>query len=208
MDDKKFGYIPSTLDGTERVFGASGSLDLPEEYTYRAYMAPIIDQGELQICVPCSVSAYLNWRENLKDGTTKDNKVALFDIYGCRTNDGEGMTFKDAFKYLRHNGVKSKAGVLKINSYGMVRSMIDLKYALVMNGPCVGALPVYSDNPDFWNKKNGQSLQGYHAISIMGYDKDGFFIRNSWGTAFADRGYTHIDYEEFTKLLEVWTIID
>lgn len=208
MKKNIFGFIPSKMDGSERVFGASGNLDLPEEYTYRAHMAPIIDQKELQICVPCSVSAYLNWRENLKDGSTKDNKIALMDIYNCRTNEGDGMSFKDAFRYLRHHGVESNLGLLKINAYGRVLNMESLKYALVMNGPCVGALPVYSDDFDFWVKKPGYQLQGYHAISIMGYDKDGFFIRNSWGTSFGRKGYTHIDYEDFGELLEVWTIID
>ena len=91
------------------------------------------------------------------------------------------MTYKDAFKYLRHNGVKSKNGILSINLYGKVNNSFALKYAIVMNGPCFGALPVYNSNDDFWNKKAGDKLMGYHAISIVGYDEDGFFIRNSWG---------------------------
>ena len=209
MDIKNFGYIPSTLDGTERVFGVSNATnELPDSYTYRPYLPEVLNQGSLSICVPCSVSAFLNWRENLKDGDRKDNKISLMDIYNARTNDGDGMTFKAAFKYLRHNGVSSKNGLLRINSYGMVKSIVALKFALVMNGPCVGALPVFSEDDDFWNKKAGDSFAGYHAISIVGYDKDGFFIRNSWGTSFGDKGYTHLGYEDFEKLLEVWTIID
>jgi C1A family cysteine protease len=49
---------------------------------------------------------------------------------------------------------------------------------------------------------------GYHAISIVGYDEEGFFIRNSWGSGFADRGYTHIKNNDMDKMLEMWTIID
>ena len=152
MDIKNFGYIPSTLDGTERVFGVSNATnELPDSYTYRPYLPEVLNQGSLSICVPCSVSAFLNWRENLKDGDRKDNKISLMDIYNARTNDGDGMTFKAAFKYLRHNGVSSKNGLLRINSYGMVKSIVALKFALVMNGPCVGALPVFSEDDDFWN---------------------------------------------------------
>jgi C1A family cysteine protease len=78
----------------------------------------------------------------------------------------------------------------------------------VANGPCFGALPVYGDHCDFWNKKPGTTLHGYHAISIVGYDKEGFIIRNSWGKQFCEDGYTKIPYSDFKKLLEIWTVID
>ena len=208
MENNNFGFIPSTMDGTEIIFGAPERMSLPKEYSYRPYLPMVINQGPLSICVPCSLSANLNWRENLKDGIPRDNKIALMDIYASKTNEGEGMTYKQGLHFLRHEGVRSTAGVLKIGHYGKILDLNGLKYALVMNGPCMGALPVYSDDCDFWNKKPNQSLQGYHAISIVGYDSDGFIIRNSWCERFCDDGYTKIDYEDFTKLLEVWTIID
>ncbi len=95
-----------------------------------------------------------------------------------------------------------------INEYAMVKSAMSLKTALVMNGPCVGALPVYSARPEFWNKRPGDGFYGYHAIAIVGYNEDGFIIRNSWGQGFGNNGYTVIKYEEFNKLIEVWTVID
>ena len=171
-------------------------------------MSNIMDQGEEQICVPCTLSAFLNWRENIKNGEVKDNKIRIYDIYDSRSNDGEGMTYKDAFKFLKKEGVNSKEGLLKINSYGRVTNILSLRHAIIMNGPCFGALPVYSNDYEFWNKKSGEYLLGYHAISIIGYDLDGFFIRNSWGTYFGDNGYTYIKNEDMGKMLEIWTIID
>lgn len=211
MFDKevKFGFKPSVLDGTEHVFGSTMlKNDLPESYSYKNYLPEVLDQGAESICVPCSVSAFLNWRENLKTGSKKDNKINYHEIYNIRTNYGEGMTFKEAFRYLRHHGVSSKAGNLTINEYALIRSHLDLQSAIVMNGPCVGALPVYSDRPEFWNKMPGDSFYGYHAISIVGYNADGFIIRNSWGTGFANNGYTTLKYSDFNKLLEVWTIVE
>ena len=208
MEEKLFGFKPSQIDGTERIFSADETIELPDKYTYRPYLPQVLDQGDQSICVPCTVSAYLNWHENLKNGETKDNKISLFDIYKVRANKGEGMTYKDAFKFLRHNGVKSKEGVLKINAYGMIKNIENLRYALVMNGPCCGALPVYNIDSDFWIKKPGDKLMGYHAISIVGYDEEGFFLRNSWGSGFGDRGYTHIKNNDMDKMLEIWTIID
>lgn len=208
-ENVKFGFEPSVMDGTEHIFGAGIPMSsLPKSYSYRRFLPGVLNQGQESICVPCSVSAYLNWRENLSSGSKKDNKINYHEIYNIRTNNGEGMTFKEAFHYLRHHGVSSKAGNLQIKEYALIRSVEALKSALIMNGPCVGALPVYSDRPEFWNKMPGDGFYGYHAISLVGYNSEGFIIRNSWGTSFGNFGYTTISFEDFGKLLEVWTIID
>lgn len=209
-EETKFGFEPSVIDGSEHIFGAavSPTLEIPKSYSFKRFLPPVLNQGAESICVPCSVSAYLNWRENLKTGSKKDNKIDYHEIYNIRTNPGAGMTFKEAFKYLRHHGVSSKSGKLIIKEYALIKDINALKMALIMNGPCVGALPVYSDRSEFWNKHGGDGFYGYHAISIVGYNADGFIIRNSWGTGFGNAGYTTIKFEEFNKLLEVWTIID
>lgn len=208
--EKNFGFIPSVMDGSEHIFSSSMPLsNIPKTYSYKRYLPGVLNQGAESICVPCSVSAYLNWRKNLENGSKRDNKVNYHEIYDIRTNGGEGMTFKEALSYLRHHGVSSLAGNLKINEYALVKGGIEaLKLALIMNGPCLGALPVYSDRPEFWNQRNGDGFYGYHAISIVGYTSEGFVIRNSWGQAFANKGYTTIKFEDYDKLLEVWTIID
>lgn len=203
-----FGFKPSEIDGSEYIFKENDKVELPDRYTYKPYLPCVIDQGSQSICVPCTISAFLNWRENLKDGKIRDNNISLHDIYNSRGNGGEGMTYKDAFKYLSTNGVKSKNGILKIHMYGKINNIIALKHAIVLNGPCFGALPVYSSDDDFWNEKIGDRLMGYHAISIVGYDEEGFFIRNSWGVDFGDNGYTHIKNSDMDKMLELWTIIE
>jgi hypothetical protein len=207
MKDLVLGCIPSTMDGSEKIFGVSEEVTIPESYSYRDVLPDVLNQGSLSICVPCTVSSYLNWKENLKDGSNKDNKIVLNDIYKSRTNHGEGMTYKDALSFLRKKGVKSNSGTLTIDSYGLVNSPLLLKYALIMNGPCFGALPVYSNYCEFWLKRFNEPLQGYHAIAIVGYNEKGFIIRNSWGRSFCDKGYTILPYEDFNKLIEIWTVI-
>lgn len=201
------GYRASEFDGSEHIFSVNESKPLPKKYSYRQFLPRILDQGSRPICVPCSVSAFLNWRENLETGSKSNNGIDYEEIYSCKETQEEGMTFKEAFAYLRHHGVSSKKGNLKISEYSLVRSNMLLKYALVMNGPCVGALPVYNSSPEFWKPLPGDSLQGYHAISIVGYDEEGFIIRNSWGTSFGDKGYTKIKNEDFRKMMEIWTIL-
>ncbi len=48
---------------------------------------------------------------------------------------------------------------------------------------------------------------GYHAISIVGYNKEGFIIRNSWGKTYGNGGYGIIKYDDMDKMLEMWTIL-
>ena len=148
---------------------------------------------------------------NLKDGSEKDNDVDLKAIYDSRVDfkdEDNGMTFKDALHFMRHEGVKTDKGLFKIKEYSMVGSIETLKAAIVMNGPCCGALPVYSNDNEFWKKKYGDKMLGGHAISIIGYDEGGFFIRNSWGSSFGDDGYTYIKNEDMDIMMEMWTIID
>lgn len=203
------GFKPSRIDGTERIFGVSmESIACPKQYSYVKYLPDVLNQGENPICVPCSISSYLNWKENLKDGSHKDNKINYFEIYNTKTTEGDGMTFKEAFSYLKHHGVSSKSGIMRIKGYALIRSLTSLRTALLMNGPCFGALPVYNYSNQFWKRKNGDMLLGYHAISIVGYEKDGFIIRNSWGSSFANNGYTKISFEDANDFIEIWTVLE
>ena len=139
MEERVFGFKPSIIDGTERIFEGNEKIELPEKYTYKAYLTKVLDQGSDSICVPCAVSAYLNWKENLRNGYIKDNKISLYDIYESRTNDGDGMTYKDAFHYLRHNGVKSKnsaigsSTTLWFSFVGIVTSVASLLVNIIRN---------------------------------------------------------------------------
>lgn len=203
------GFKISKKNGTEYIFKAGGDeTTLPVQYSYRKFLPEVINQGEDPICVPCTISAYLNWRENLNNGTKKDYEIDYQEIFDSRTSDGEGMTFKEAFRYLRHTGVSSKLGKLKIGTYAMVRSSMLLRFAILLNGPCMGALPMYNEKDEFWKQGSDDYLKGYHAVAIVGYDEDGFLIRNSWGRDYGDRGYAHIKEEDFKKFIELWTVSD
>ena len=147
---------------------------------------------------------------NLKDGSEKDNDVDLKAIYDSRVDfkdEDNGMTFKDALHFMRHEGVETDKGLYKIKEYSMVGSIEALKAAIVMNGPCIGGLPVYDSSIDeFWLE--GNNLEGGHAVAIIGYDKEGFIIRNSWGSMYGYDGYYHLKYEDFNNsFYEIWTIV-
>lgn len=189
-----YGFIKSKLDGTEKVFKSVQPTAINFEYK----LPQVLNQGDKPICVPCSLSAFLNWDINLKDGkSTRDNNIDLTSIFN-HGGTKNGMSFKEALSYL--------LSINKIKQFALVHTIDSLKTAIKANGPCVGALPVYDSNrPDFWN---GESLLGGHAISIVGWNKTGFIIRNSWGTQFGNNGYTYLPYTDINKFYEIWTIIN
>ena len=204
------GLNPSVLDGSEHIFEpGKKSMGIPEKYSYEKILPEVLDQGNQPWCVPYSVSAFLAWRDNMSTNRFPPMNVGLNyeELYNSKEVEDEGMTFKEAFHYLRHHGVESEAGLQKIGEYAMVTSFIHLKYALIMNGPCLGALPVYGSDCEFWDSRGGRRLKGYHAVCIAGYNEEGFVIRNSWGESFCKGGYTTLKYEDFNKLMEIWTII-
>lgn len=201
-----FGCIKSKIDGTEYVFSEK-DFNIPDKYSYEDTLPKVLNQGDQSICVPCSISAFLNWECNINQEVSKvDNKIDLQEIYNSRQDKIPGMQIKEALSYLKNHGVNSKKGILKIDKYAKINSEEALKYALIANGPCIGALPVYDfDKNEFW--EDSSEFEGYHAVAIIGYNTKGFIIRNSWGESFGNNGNITIPYNS-EKFLELWTILN
>lgn len=66
-----------------------------------------------------------------------------------------------------------------ISSQGPIIALMDIDKNF--HNPVDGKLEVY-------DKEN---IDGGHAIAIVGYDKDYFIVRNSWGTQYGDCGYVY-----------------
>jgi C1A family cysteine protease len=153
-------------------------------------------------------------------------------IYDNRTNyPSEGMYCRDVMDILSNKGVcfeeiypyasadkpasdipqvaKDVAIKFKIKSYAMVSSVDELKTALAASGPCLIAFPCYNSSMTFWMpSKAGEALRGGHAVLIVGYTKDSFIVRNSWGTSWGDKGYTYYPFTQWGAQWECWTAVD
>lgn len=208
--EKKLGCIKSKLTGTERKFSIpKGSLDIPEEYSLKEYCTPIQDQGRTNQCVCFSTISALDWRVNMKTGKKTFNGFKPEEIYAIRSDKTQdnGMTFKESLSYAKNHGVKMSDGKnYKIDDFALVGSEIALKYALIENGICLFAVPVYDTNyTDFW-KERGEIIGG-HAMAIVGYNQFGYIFRNSWGDKWSDKGYGLLPYSDFKYVWEVWTLL-
>ena len=160
------------------------------------------------MCVTHALACFLNWITDMKLKTSrKDNNIDLKQIYNARSdkNHDNGMSIKEALSLARTHGIKSNVGTIKIHDFAMIGSEQILKQAILCNGPVLIALPVYdSSRNDFWN---GAELEGGHCVAVVGYDKNGFIIRNSWGRSYGRNGYWTLPYDEFNKIKEIWTCI-
>lgn len=184
-----YGYIESKLDGTEKEY--SKTIQIPKQFRYD--LPPVLNQGNQPICVPCAISAFLNWDINLKDGnSSRDNNIDVMSIFKGGNGCSQGMEIKKALEYLRKQQ--------QIKSYATIGSPLVLKTAILLNGPCVGGLMVRNDQiTNFWE---GNRNLGGHCISIVGWNKDNFLIRNSWGSE------RLAELSDFGQFLELWTIIN
>lgn len=190
-----FGFTQSTLDGTELRYNTIGS-KLPEEYELKD-LPEIIDQGSSPICMSAVLSDQVNWKLNYVNSGKE--KLGPSDIYDLSKKRIDGLNPKEAYQLLLS---KTK---YSFKRYAIVGSEIAAKNAILSNGVLMIALPVKSMNNDFWN---GNDELGGHAVSLVGWNNDGFILRNSWGTSYGNLGYYNFPYSDFDKIIESWILID
>ena len=87
--------------------------------------------------------------------------------------------------------------------------MKQLKKSLFINGPCLISFPVNNKGVKMWQKKEGETNSyGGHAMTIVGYNNEGFIIRNSWGKDWGTNGYCIYPYQDWGSHWEIWTTVD
>lgn len=197
------GYIQSKLDGTEQKFETT-LFEIPKEFSHVSTMTPVEDQGSSSMCVCYTLSSILDWMVNrLKpnnNGTS--NKFDKDKLYNSRSDKSQdGMQIKEALHFLRHIGLDGH----KIQQYAMIGSIELAKRAIIMYGPIAIGLKCYDTyNDEFWR---GSSLVGGHAVTLIGYNEEGFILRNSWGKNWHDHGHILFPYIDFSLVTEAWVLI-
>jgi len=157
-----------------------------------------------------------------------------FNVYDENDNNDGGMYSRDVMKLLQTvgfcreskfpyntqtttnmkkddipNDIKEEAKNYIIKNYARVSTIEDLKKSLVVNGPCIITVPTYNTGTRMWKKlSETQKRRGGHALLIVGYNKSGFIIRNSWGYNWGNDGYCTFLYEDWGLQWEVWTTVD
>ena len=203
--------------------------EFPETLDYRGVLPPIRDQGEQGSCAAQTAACMKEFQEYFDNDITEHFSPQF--VYDNRFNqESNGMTCRDVMKILNKKGcpleksypynyisdpkdideeVFEEASKFKIKSYARVNTVDDCKKALAKNGPCLIAFPVYNYGMYIWRSRTvRQAMRGGHAMAIVGYTKDSFIIRNSWGSDWGDKGYTYYGFDEWGMHFDCWTTID
>jgi C1A family cysteine protease len=214
----------------ESIYPAKDELNLPKELDLRKDLQPVRSQGKQGTCAAQTAACMKEWQEK-KDVGLNEYFSPQF-IYNNRGNyPNSGMHGRDVMKILKNIGCcremyfpygvdKDKnttspkaikdAAKYKIKSYALVSTIDGLKKALYKNGPCYISFPTYPDAGDtFWKPKNPtDQRKGGHAVTVVGYNKKGFLLRNSWSSKWGNNGYVIFPYEDFGMQWEIWSTID
>lgn len=202
----------------------------PKVLDLRNDLQPIRNQGSRGTCAAFASACVKEWQEHADSGY--DGYMSPEFIYWYRANKpGVGMQSRDVMKILATQGCCSEdscpyqskdsgapetlpsraikeAAQYVIKEYYRINTIDELKNALYQSGPCYISFPVYDTRPEFWRQKSDESLRGGHAVVVVGYNKEGFIIRNSWGTRFGDGGYVIYPYGDFGKHWDIWASVD
>jgi C1A family cysteine protease len=233
MNKQLLGVIPSIRDDRDWTFENILTIKkaeipshlLPLKLNYKDIMLPVRDQGAQGTCSAMSASAIKEYQEITEAELHKYHSPQF--IYNLRPNDSAGMYPRDTFKILQKIGsvleekypyrtmdeigeeLKNLARKYRIKNYAKVKTIKGVKEALVQNGVVYLAVPVYDYGHRMWKKKSeDDELEGYHAMSIVGYNKESFIVRNSWGKDWNGDGYTLFPYKDWGMHTEAWTIVD
>ena len=232
-NEKLLTIVPSPLDDRDWVGDSiyHPVTYIPEKLDLRNNLLPIRNQGPYGTCAAQSAACMKEWQE--KKDINFENYFSPQFIYNLRENsDSEGMYGRDVMKILNKYGIcpeeKYEYGKLedkniiinnedliklsvnyKIKNYAKLFSIDATKKALYKNGPCLICFPVYNNSVNMWIPNfKGQKMQGGHAMTIVGYTKDHFIIRNSWGEKWGHNGYCYYSFNEWGSHWEIWTTID
>ena len=204
----------------------STQIRIPTVVDYRPYLRPVRNQGNQGSCVAQVGACMKEWQES--NDCELDTYMSPQYIYNLRQNTStSGMYPRNAMALLRTKGcclesvfpygstqvpaenIQEHAKTFKIASYARCMTLDSVKIALAIHGPCLLCVPVYHHGKNMWKpKKRGDRVIGYHAMTLVGYNSSGFLVRNSWGTKWGDKGYTHFPYVDWGYHREIWTCVD
>jgi C1A family cysteine protease len=216
---------------------------VPVSFDFTKTMSPVRDQGSEGTCVAfASVSGVKEYQDKLEyHKLIRLSPRFLYNL--CKKFDGipfqEGTYPRIAMKVLLNHGVchesfcpylpnkktqpakgaDQDAKNFKIKAYARLKSLVEMKRSLLINGPFLAGVEVFKS----WFAKNveksgfirlpkrSDESAGGHAICIMGYDDKLkiFKFKNSWGVKWADKGYGYLPYEYIRKYCrDAWSATD
>jgi hypothetical protein len=151
---------------------------------------------------------YDEWEGEKYSGSSCRGAIkGWFNMGVCRDTTWPYVDNKpDALTIARAKEARS----ISIGAYYRIRPVV-VDYHAAINE--AGAIYVSADVHNGWMRpQRGRIAQqdrivGGHAFSIVGYDADGFYVQNSWGTGWGNKGVAHWSYEDWqANVKDAWVV--
>lgn len=234
MDDKTniCNIIPSPFDSRDWKYEGLtlSNNSFPKTFLCK-HLRPVKDQYQRGTCVAMSISCIKEYQETIDNHYLAGELFSPESVYYYRSTSEGGMYARNAMKILKEKGMcrevtfpyfhykdpskipekaVREAQEYTIKSYAQVTTINGVKSALLNYGPLLIAFPYYSNGtPEFWRKPDiDANMNGGHAVAIVGWDKTGFILRNSWGKGWNGDGHVIYPYADWGSHWEIWSCID
>jgi hypothetical protein len=129
-------------------------------------------------------------------GTQTKLALSVARKFGCVLEDD--LPMDGGLSQLRTAAFYSKAAGLRIASYHNLGTSLDVWRSWLANqGPILTRLGVdetwdhATQTGGVLKKYKPATVRGGHAVCLVGYTKDRFIVRNSWGTTWGDKGFAY-----------------
>ena len=217
------GCQPSPLDVRDYTIEMVAMAEAPLPETYLCNSMKVLNQGSVGSCVAHACATAMGYGE-IRGGNAAHDFSRGY-IYGNRKAtdyQGEGMYLRQALKQLNHCGdceyadfpynenypsIKIKiakesnrlatlAKPFKIINYFRLYSENEIKRALLNQGAVILSMPIYSSfSAECPLPAKNDKYEGGHAMCLIGWDKTGWIIQNSWSKAWGKKGTLHVPYD-------------
>lgn len=204
---KDFDKIIKTYFQAKDKFGKIVNIDgivNPLKIDNRQSASVTDDQGNTPHCAAYSIC---NWAEAIMwKRTGKLMNLNADQVYAkAKTLDGspdsDGTWLEFAIKAaMQLGGFETKDMKIKfLQNDGTQKTIESLKYLLhkydFLHAGFVIDTGWYSPTQQDPYIKRTDNSQGGHAVLIVGYDKEGLYIQNSWGTSWGSKGFAILPWE-------------
>ena len=224
-----FNIVPSPRD--DRDDNVDRFFELPLRYPKRLNLTPYLgevrNQGIQGTSVTHAAINMLEWRErklnkneiqfspqflyNLRDDRSKvymgaRELMKILVKFGCCTEESCPYGKEDM---PNTEQLRKEAEEYKIKGYARINTVSTLKMTLNVFGPCLIMFPVFNHTSAMWKQHRDEQWKlGGHAMAVIGYNKEGFILRNSWGKYWEKNGCCIYPYSDWGYHDEVWCIAD
>jgi N-acetylmuramoyl-L-alanine amidase/Papain family cysteine protease len=203
----------------------------------KAYGVPVLDQGQEGACTGFALATVANYLLGQRAQPCQPVSARMLYEMARRYDEWEGEAYegssaRGAIKGWHKHGVcpdadwnnqhspnqrltgevAQAAGRCPLGAYFRVnhKDLVSMHNALAE----VGVLYATGIVHDGWQRvgtngviEMGETRLGGHAFAIVGYDEQGFWLQNSWGTTWGRKGFAHLTYDDWlANGTDVWVV--